>query len=189
MKKNSTTVILVESALMIALSIVLDFIKLFKMPMGGSVTCATVPLILLSFHRGPKWGVGAAFAHSLLQMLLQFDAPPAKTFGAFAIVVLLDYVIAYTAQGAACVFGKPFKNRRVSVAVGACAVSLIRLLCSFLSGITVWSEYTPEGWAVWAYSLVYNAAYMIPQMAITAVLSVLLIAVIDRYEGRRPRTA
>ena len=64
MKKNSTTVILVESALMIALSVVLDFFKLWQMPFGGSVTCGMVPLVLLSFHRGPKWGVGAAFTHS-----------------------------------------------------------------------------------------------------------------------------
>ena len=45
MKKNSTTVILVESALMIALSVVLDFFKLWQMPFGGSVTCGMVPLV------------------------------------------------------------------------------------------------------------------------------------------------
>ena len=75
MKKNNTTVILVESALMIALSVVLDFFKLWQMPFGGTVTCGMVPLVLLSFHQGPKWGIGAAFTHSLLQMLMRFDAP------------------------------------------------------------------------------------------------------------------
>ena len=189
MKKNSTTVILVESALMIALSVVLDFFKLWQMPFGGSVTCGMVPLVLLSFHRGPKWGVGAAFTHSLMQMLMRFDAPPAKTFGAFAVVILMDYVIAFTVVGAASIFGKPFKNRSVGIAVGSCEVCLIRLLCSFISGVTVWQEYTPEGWAVWQYSLVYNAAYMIPQMVLTAILAVVLMAVIDRYEGQKTRIA
>ena len=61
MNKNNTTVILVESALMIALSVVLDFFKLWQMPFGGTVTCGMVPLVLLSFHQGPKWGIGAAF--------------------------------------------------------------------------------------------------------------------------------
>lgn len=189
MKKDSTTVILVESALMIALSVVLDFFKLWQMPFGGSVTCGLVPLVLLSFHRGPKWGIGAAFTHSLMQMLLRFDAPPAKTLGAFAVVILMDYIIAFTVIGAASVFGKPFKNRTVSVVAGSCAVCLIRLLCSFISGVTVWREYTPEGWAVWQYSLTYNAAYMIPQMLLTAVVAVILITVIDRYEGRKTRLA
>ncbi|WP_195985878.1 energy-coupled thiamine transporter ThiT [Clostridium sp. D33t1_170424_F3] len=189
MKKDSTTVILVESALMIALSAVLELFKLWQMPMGGSVTCASVPLVLLSFHRGPKWGIGAAFTHSLLQMLLRFDAPPAKTFGAFAVVILLDYVIAFTALGAASFFGKPFKNRTVSVAVGTCIVSLIRLLCSFTSGCTVWKDYTPEGWPVWFYSLTYNATYMLPQMVITAVLAVVFIHVLDRFDGRKLRPA
>ena len=188
MKKNNTTVILVESALMIALSVVLDFFKLWQMPFGGTVTCGMVPLVLLSFHQGPKWGIGAAFTHSLLQMLMRFDASPAKTFGAFAVVILLDYVIAFTVVGAASVFGKPFRNRSVSVAVGTCAVCLIRLLCSFLSGVTVWTEYTPEGWAVWQYSLTYNALYMIPQTILTVVLAVVLMAVIDRYEGRKAKT-
>ena len=56
-------------------------------------------------------------------------------------------------------------------------------------GVTVWKEYTPEGWAVWQYSLVYNAAYMIPQMVLTAILAVVLMAVIDRYEGQKTRIA
>ena len=54
--------------------------------------------------------------------------------------------------------------------------------------LTVWTEYTPEGWAVWQYSLTYNALYMIPQTILTVVLAVVLMAVIDRYEGRKAKT-
>ena len=54
--------------------------------------------------------------------------------------------------------------------------------------MTVWTEYTPEGWAVWQYSLTYNALYMIPQTILTVVLAVVLMAVIDRYEGRKAKT-
>ena len=124
MKKQNTTLILVECALMIAMSTVLSMFKIFELPQGGAVTCASmVPMVILSFRHGPKWGLTAAFAESLLQMILKFDAPTAKTFVAFTLVILLDYVLAFTSIGAASIFGKPFKNRMVSVGVGAFCVS------------------------------------------------------------------
>lgn len=189
MKKN-TTLTLVECALMIALATVLSMVKLFEMPQGGSVTCASlVPLVIVSYRHGLKWGVGTAFTHSLLQMLLRFDAPPAKTFAAFAAVVLLDYVIAFTCLGLSSFFGKPFKNRSVSVAVGSVIVCFLRFLCSFTSGILVWGDYAPKGMPVWLYSLTYNGSFMIPETAITAVVAVVLITTLDRVEHRAPRKA
>lgn len=185
MKKTSNTVILVEAALMIALSTVLGMLKIFEMPFGGSVTCGSmVPIVLLSFRRGPKWGLVAGFAESLLQMLLKFDAPPAKTFLAFFMVILLDYVIAYTIIGAASLFGKPFANRSISVIVGAVGVSFLRFLCSFFSGILVWAPYAPENMPVWEYSMKYNGAYMLPEAILTAVLAVILVRVFDKIDGR-----
>lgn len=184
MKKN-TTVILVECALMIAMSTVLSMLKIFELPTGGAITCASmVPLVLISYRHGLKWGITTAFAHSLLQMLIKFNAPPANTFGAFLAVIALDYVLAFTVLGAASFFGKPFKNRAVSVAVGSAAVTFLRFICSFLSGILIWSSYAPEGTPVWIYSLTYNASYMLPEMVITAVVAVILIRALDRVEHR-----
>ncbi len=189
MKKN-TTLILVECALMIAMSTVLSMFKVFAMPQGGEVTCASmVPLVLVSYRHGLKWGVSTAFAHSLLQMIIKFNAPPANTFAAFAAVVLLDYVLAFTVLGTASFFGRPFKNRTASVAAGAVAVTFLRFLCSFLSGILIWGSYAPEGTPVWLYSLVYNGSYMLPEMVITAVVSVILIRVLDRAEHRSLKKA
>lgn len=190
MKKQNTTLILVECALMIAMSTVLAMLKIIELPQGGAVTCASmVPIVILSFRHGPKWGLTAAFAQSLLQMIIKFDAPPAKTFLAFALVILLDYVIAFTAIGSASIFGKPFKNRIVSVGVGAFCVSVLRFLCSFLSGIVNWGSYAPQGTPVWLYSLTYNGSYMIPEAIITVVVSILLIQVLDRIEKRTPQKA
>jgi thiamine transporter len=189
MKKN-TTLTMVECALMIALATVLSMIKLFEMPQGGSVTCASlVPLVLVSYRHGVRWGVGTAFAHSLLQMMLRFDAPPAKTFWAFTAVVLLDYVVAFTCLGLASFFGKPFKNRSVSVAVGAAAVCFLRFLCSFASGILIWYDYAPKDMPVWLYSLTYNGSYMLPETAITVVVAIVLIGVLDRMDHRAVRRA
>ena len=186
--KKDTTLTLVECALMIALSTVLSMLTLFKMPQGGSITCASlVPLVIVSYRHGTKWGVGTAFAHSLLQMMLGFEAPPAKTFLAFLGVVMLDYVLAFTVLGLASFFGRPFKKRAVSVAVGSAAVCLLRYLCSFLSGILLWGEYAPADMPVWLYSLTYNGSYMIPETIITAVVTVILVGVLDRVEHKQTR--
>lgn len=59
---------LVESALMIALSTILSFIILFRLPFGGSITaCCMLPVILVSYRYGVKWGFATAFAFSLIQ--------------------------------------------------------------------------------------------------------------------------
>lgn len=188
--KKSNTVTLVECAMMIALSTVLSMFKIYELPNGGAVTCASmVPLVLVSYRHGLKWGVGTAFAHSLLQMLLRFDAPPAKTFLAFALVVLLDYVLAFTVLGCAALFGKPFHNRAASVAVGSACAVFLRFLCSFFSGILIWGEYAPEGMPVWLYSLTYNGSYMLPELIITVLVSLVLIRALDRVGGNTAKAA
>ncbi len=183
MKRKAVTTILtlVECALMIAMATVLSMFKLFTLPQGGSVTIASmVPLVLVSYRHGLKWGIGTAFAHSLLQMLLGFYPPPAQTFFAFVGVILLDYVLAFTVLGTAAFFGRPFKNRIAGIAVGATAVGILRFLCSFLSGILVWASYAPEGTAVWVYSLTYNGGYMLPEIVITTAVTMILVPVLDR---------
>ena len=67
----SKTRILVEGAMMIALSTILSMIPLFSMPYGGTVTLLSMlPLVLMAFRHGTKWGVFTAFVHSVLQLLL-----------------------------------------------------------------------------------------------------------------------
>lgn len=113
-------------------------------------------------------------------MLTGFYAPPANTALAFAGVVLLDYVLAFTLLGLANVFAKPFKNRVAGVAVGTAAVCTIRFLCSFLSGALLWGSYQSSyewanGMSVWLYSFIYNANYMVPETIITVAVAALLV--------------
>jgi thiamine transporter len=172
---------LVECAMMIAMATVLSMVKLFNLPQGGSVTLASLaPLVIVSFRHGLKWGLGTAFVHSLLQMVLGFYAPPVQTVLAFAGVVLLDYVLAFTVLGAASFFAKPVKSKIAGAAFGTVVVCALRLLCSFLSGILIWSSYAPEGTPVWLYSLTYNGSYMLWETIITAVVMVILVPVLDR---------
>jgi len=173
-KTYSKTRTLVECALMIAIGTVLAQIKIFTMPNGGSITLLSMlPFILVSFRHGAKWGLFTGFVNSLLQMLLGFYAPPAGTVLAFFGMIMLDYVLAFTLLGLACVFARPFANKMVGVGVGTAAVCVIRFLCSTLSGVLIWGNIA-DGWAAWSYSIIYNGSYMLPELILTTIGAVLL---------------
>lgn len=171
---NDRTKALVNCALMVALATILSFIVVYELPQGGTITAASMmPLVVASFRFGPKWGLLTGFVFSLIQMMLGFqNVMYCTSLGAMALCVLLDYVLAYSVMGLACVFGKACQNRSAAVAVGAVATGLLRYLCSFLSGIILWGSYAPEGVSVWFYSLTYNGSYMIPEIILTALVSV-----------------
>ena len=59
--------VLVEGAVMIALATILSYIRIFKLPWGGSITLVSMlPIILYSIKYGIKHGLGTAFIFSLI---------------------------------------------------------------------------------------------------------------------------
>ncbi|MDD7194456.1 MAG: energy-coupled thiamine transporter ThiT, partial [Clostridiaceae bacterium] len=48
-------------------------------------------------------------------------------------------------------------------------VCVIRFICHFISGVTVWKDYCPDGMAVALYSFVYNGSYMAIELILTVV--------------------
>ena len=69
---KTQTRILVEGALMIALTLVLSYVKIFDLPYGGSISLEMIPLVLMSFRNGTKAGVLTSFAYSILGLILGF---------------------------------------------------------------------------------------------------------------------
>lgn len=181
MERNKTR-ILVECALMIALATVLGYIPLFEMPMGGSITlCSMVPLVVASFRNGAKWGVFTGTVHGIIQMMLGMkNVLYCTTILSMAGCILLDYVLAFAVMGTACVFAKAFANRSIGIAAATVITGLLRLFCSFLSGILIWGGYAPEGTPVWLYSLEYNASFMIPEIIITVIAAVAVMKIVEK---------
>lgn len=142
-KTYSKTRILVEGALMIALSTVLSMIQIPLMPHGGSITLfSMVPILVMSYRHGAKWGIMTAFVNSLIQLVQGLgNLAYCQTLTAQVGCVLLDYLLAFTVLGFACLIAKPFRSRTVGVGVSAFVVCLLRFLCSFLSGYIVWKDY------------------------------------------------
>ncbi len=162
------------SAILTALSFVLMMIsKVLPAPwlQGGSVTLASmVPIIVISVNLGTKWGLISGFVYSLLQMMTGFYPPPTQNFLSFALVVLLDYVFAFSVLGLSGLFVKLMKNKAWAIPVSGVIVTTLRYLMHILSGLLIWGVYAPEGQTVLAYAVLYNGSYMIPEIIITAVV-------------------
>ena len=170
MTTNSHTRVrmLTEGAVMIAVAEVLSFLPLYKMPWGGSVDLAMLPIILFCVRWGLGPGLVASFAHALLQTLFE---------GGIAIgwqSIVGDFLVAYTVLG----FAGLFKGRFVPATVVAC---VLRFLVHYVVGATIWAEYMPETFfsmtmtTPWIYSALYNAAYMLPDMVVILVIGLILM--------------
>ena len=155
------TKLLAEIAITVALSVVLDFIKIFHLPQGGSVTLGSmVPVLLIAYRRDFKIGVFTGTVFGLVQMVLAgYIYNP---FGMF-----LEYPLAFGVLGVAAFF-KKYPLVGVVVALSG------RFLCHFFSGIMFWWMYAPEGMNPILYSAIYNGSYMLIEMVISGILVYLL---------------
>ncbi len=178
-----TTKKLTLSAVMVAMSTVLLFVSKLvpSLPNGGQITLASmVPVIFVSLLLGTKWGLVTSFVYALIQMMTGFYPPPTQNFLSFVAVIMLDYIIAFGCLGFAHFFGRFFKNDRIKYSVSAAIVVFIRYVCHIFSGVIIWGVYTPKGQGVWAYSILYNGSYMIPEIIISSIVISLIIPVLKR---------
>lgn len=162
---------LVTSAIMIAISTVLSLYAVYKLPGGGSVTFGSmVPIILLSFMFGTRWGLFSALCHALVQCVIGFAAPPVQNLSSFLIVILFDYILAFGSLGLADLFHKVMGRKNFVRPIAAGCSVFIRFLCHLVSGVVIWSVYAPEGQSPFMYSLIYNSSYMLPEILLTSVI-------------------
>ena len=199
--KASNTKILVEAALMVAVSAVLSIWPKFKfLPYGGSITvCSMLPIILLSYRRGLKWGFLGAFAFALIQTITGFTSSGMGPL-AFVFELLFDYLLAFTVIGIGGIFRGKLKSDKKELVCGTILALLLRYACQFVSGYYVWGEY-----AEWFfgeagnfgefilsrmsgatlsifYSLIYNGSYMIPEIIVTSIVAALIAPLAHTYE-------
>ena len=199
---------LTESAMLLAVAIVLELVsKMFipELPFGGQLTLASMlPVVLISYRHGVKWGLITGVAYALIEMAIGARTVAAAFqpgyFGdgrmilnAF-IMCVLDYLLAFTLLGLGGIFRNRIKRPGIGLACGSFVALGARYLAHVLSGYILfagWAEwfFTQDGFPGWGmalvqnltpgvlgfvYSLVYNAMYMVPEMVITAVAAILI---------------
>ena len=180
---NSKTRCLVEGAIMIALAAVLSYIRIIKLPWGGSITLLSMlPIVIFSIKRGVKQGLIAALIFSLIQLgqgIIDGLFGWGLTVGMLIACIFIDYIGAYTIIG----IGGIFRNKGLVGWVGGTALAIfIRFLFHFISGIVIWKSYG-ELWSGFStdnsylYSLLYNGAYMLPELIFTVVGAAILFKI------------
>lgn len=184
-KSISLTQKLTESAVLLALSVVLSYLKLIDLPYGGSVTlCSMLPLILVAYRHGLGFGLMTGFAGSLIQLLMGLkNLSYATTALAAVAIILLDYVFAFTVTGLAGLFRGRMKQTPALVS-GTALACLLRYVFHVVAGCTVWVGLSiPDSQAL-LYSLAYNATYMLPELLITLIGAAWLSGAVG-FEGER----
>jgi len=167
-KSHQQVRMLCEAAVMVVLSQILGYIKLWEMPWGGSVCLVMLPVCFFACRWGAGPGLMAGFVLGMLQFF--FD-------GGFALgwqSIIGDYLAAFTVLG----LGGLFRGKLIP---GVLTASAARFLVHYVVGATIWATYMPDeffGMTMtnpWFYSLLYNLAYMVPNALITLVVAALLL--------------
>ena len=70
MKSKQTTRILCEGAIMVAMAVVLNFLKFDLFAQGGSMNLLFIPLMVFALRRGPVWGMGAGLVFGVLKAVI-----------------------------------------------------------------------------------------------------------------------
>lgn len=208
---------LVTTAMLLAIAVILSLIKVFELPFGGSVTAASMmPVILIAYIYGTKWGIFSAFVYSILQMLTGMNTVSAffmpgdsqMAIPAALGVCLIDYVLAYTALGLGGIFKGKIKNDVLAICLGSVVALLVRYIFHIISGAIffgawadwffgdatsglaqipafknfcdwVLSSFSGNGLSLF-YSVVYNGAYMLPEIIITAIVTPVIYKVVKK---------
>lgn len=167
----------------IAMSFALSYLRVVKMPQGGSITIASLlPLMVYSYMFGPKKGVFAGMIYGLLQAIQDNYIINLPQF-------MLDYPIAFACIGLAGAFANVRaldSMPQVKFALGAVVAGLARFVMHFLSGVFAFGEFA-YGQNVVLYSLSYQAGYVLPDIAIVVIVGVIVfssksfVSAISRY--------
>lgn len=148
------------SALLVALSIILNQLVIFRMPQGGSITAfSMVPIALCAYFFGVRKGLMAGMCVGLIDLIF-------NPYVIHPIQLLLDYPLAFGALA----FGGIFAAKKNGLVKGYAFGVLCRYICAVLSGIIFFGEYAPEGFNAVTWSVWYNFTYLAVEAAVSVVL-------------------
>ena len=189
--KREKTQKLVVSAMMLAIATVLAFICAYipflNFPFGGGLTIASMlPIVLVSYMYGIKWGLFTGGVYALIQMLMGHGTivamflPNEDAYQGVVralIICVLDYIVAYTVLGLGGLFRNIIKKQSLALCLGVVVALSIRYAVHILSGAifygafaewfftdTVFAEMTFSKWIMnnmtgGALALIYSVIY------------------------------
>ena len=177
MSRHNTLRCLCEGAICVALATILGLLRFYRMPNGGSVTMNMLPLFIFAL----RWGAGPGLLAGFLMGLLDFVLGGSYIIGWQSLIG--DYLLAYTFCGLAGLF----KGRLSGVFVGSVVGALGRWVVLWVTGATVWGEYTPELFlgmtmtSPWFYAAIYNGIHVGLSLAVCLALEAAALKPLKKY--------
>jgi len=158
--KKPDTKAMVTSAVLVALSIALNQIILFRMPQGGSITAfSMLPIVVCAYLFGVRRGMMAGMCVGLIDLIF-------NPYVIHPIQMLLDYPLAFGALA----FAGLMRTRKFGLISGYIVGLLSRYFCSVFSGIIFFGQYAPEGFNAFTWSIYYNMTYLGVEGALTVIV-------------------
>ncbi len=153
--KRKNTKRLAESAMLLAVAIVLELVsKMFipEFPFGGQITLVCMlPVVLCSYRHGVKWGLVVSVTYSLLQMALGAKTVSAAFLPGYfgeevliskaLLMCLLDYVLAFTVLCLGGIFRNRIQKPGIALLCGTLVALGARYLVHILSGYILFADY------------------------------------------------
>lgn len=146
----------------IAVSFALSYLRIVKMPQGGSITVASLlPIMLYSYMFGAKKGLLIGAVYGLLQAIQDpYIIHPAQ--------FILDYPLAFSCIGLSGIFNNSKRLEKFPVVkflAGGIIAGAGRFVMHLMSGIFAFGASAGEQNVI-IYSLIYQVAYVLPDLAI-----------------------
>lgn len=165
---------LTVTAVLLALATVLSLIKLWALPLGGSVTLLSMlPVFVLTMVYGVKWGLVSSLLYAVLQ--IGVDLYGMMGWGMTATLwvgaLIFDYLIPYGLLGLAGIWRK---KGVWGICLGIALALVIRFVSHFVSGVIFFDIWCPEGWNPAWYSVCYNGSFVLPELILTELGAVAL---------------
>ncbi len=175
MSNNSNNIpvrLIAEIGVAVAISTVLNFLPLFKMPQAGSVSLEMLPVLLIALRWGGKPGLMAGVVYGFIQLVV-------NPYVIHPVQMLMDYPLPYMMLGIAGFFSVRKNNGNdinyTKVFFALLTAGFARFVIHVLSGVIFFGSYAPEGQNVWAYSIVYNGSFMIPSLILCYIILVVIL--------------
>lgn len=182
MKRNQVR-IMTEMGMAVALSAIFNFLPLWKMPQGGSISLEMLPILIIALRWGVSPGMLAGGLYGLLQLVL-------GAYIVHPIQLVLDYPLPYALLGLAGLFVNKINLEKKTAAyswlLGAILIGgIARFISHFLSGAVFFAQYAPEGQNPWLYSAIYNLTYIIPALFLCYLIIMPLLKHLIIAEGKK----
>ena len=162
--RKMTTQQLVTCAVALALAYVTSYIKIFKLPFGGSVTLFSMLfIVLIGYWYGAKIGILTGLVYGIFQFLQE-------PYVLSLFQVCCDYILAFGAMGVAGFFSKSKKHGLVKAYLAAI---LARGAFHALGGYLYWMDYMPSDFPkslTALYPIIYNYSFILAEGILTVIV-------------------